>query len=113
MRWHCVTVFAFLVLAGWAGAAPLEIGAVSEAQLQLPLRANERINPVLIKAQVLLDRAHFSPGEIDGKFGDSRRRETALRRSGFNSKVTDRRNLAKAPQQRAPIRANKIHNLKG
>ena len=71
MRLHCVTVFAFLVLAGSAGAAPLEIGAVNEAQLQFPLRENERINPILIKAQILLDRAHFSPGEIDGKFGDN------------------------------------------
>ena len=71
MRLLCVTVFVFLVLAGWADAAPLEIGAVNEAQLQLPLRQNERINPILIKAQILLDRAHFSPGEIDGKFGDN------------------------------------------
>jgi len=71
MRLHCVTVFAFLVLTGSAGAAPLEIGAVNEAQLQFPLRENERINPILIKAQILLDRAHFSPGEIDGKFGDN------------------------------------------
>ena len=71
MRLHCVTVFAFLVLAGSAGAAPLEIGAVNEAQLQFPLRENERINPILIKAQILLDRAHFTPGEIDGKFGDN------------------------------------------
>ena len=71
MRLHCVTVFAFLVLAGSAGAAPLEIGAVNEAQLQFPLRENERISPILIKAQILLDRAHFTPGEIDGKFGDN------------------------------------------
>ncbi|MGA7390559.1 MAG: L,D-transpeptidase family protein [Pseudolabrys sp.] len=64
-------LFAFIVCAGLATAAPLEIDAINEAQLQLPLPAKERINPVLIKAQVLLDRAHFSPGEIDGKFGDN------------------------------------------
>jgi len=88
MRWHCVTVFAFLALAGWAGAAPLEIGAVNESQLQLPLRANERINPTLIKAQVLLDRAHFSPGEIDGKFGDNFKKALMAfaAAQGFNSK---------------------------
>ena len=71
MRWHYPIVFAFLVLAGSAEAASLELGAVNEAQLQLPLRAKERINPTLVKAQVLLDRAHFSPGEIDGKFGEN------------------------------------------
>ena len=71
MRWHCVTIFLFLVLAGSADAAPLELGAVNGAQLQLPLRRNESTNPTLIRAQVLLDRAHFSPGEIDGKFGDN------------------------------------------
>ena len=88
MRWHCVTVFTFLVLAGWAGAAPLEIGAVNEAELQLPLRANERINPTLIKAQVLLDRAHFSPGEIDGKIGDNFKKALMAfaAAQGFNSK---------------------------
>jgi lipoprotein-anchoring transpeptidase ErfK/SrfK len=86
MRWHCATVFAFLVLAGWAGAAPLEIDSVNEAQLQL--RAKDRINPTLIKAQVLLDRAHFSPGEIDGKFGDNFKKALMAfaAAQGFNSK---------------------------
>jgi lipoprotein-anchoring transpeptidase ErfK/SrfK len=71
MRWHLVILFAFIVFAGLATAAPLQIDAINQAQLHLPLPAKERINPVLIKAQVLLDRAHFSPGEIDGKFGDN------------------------------------------
>ena len=71
MRWHLAILFAFIVFAGLATAAPLQIDAINQAQLHLPLPAKERINPVLIKAQVLLDRAHFSPGEIDGKFGDN------------------------------------------
>jgi lipoprotein-anchoring transpeptidase ErfK/SrfK len=72
MRWHFVVLLGFAVLAGPATAAPpLEIEAVDQAQLHLPLRAKERINPIFIKAQVLLDRAHFSPGEINGKLGDN------------------------------------------
>ncbi|HET7381510.1 MAG TPA: L,D-transpeptidase family protein [Pseudolabrys sp.] len=71
MRWNFVVLLFFIILAGAAVAEPLEIETINNAQLHLPLPAKERINPTLIKAQLLLDRAHFSPGEIDGKFGDN------------------------------------------
>jgi lipoprotein-anchoring transpeptidase ErfK/SrfK len=68
---------AFLILTflvGSATAAPLDIQAVNDAQWPPARTVKGQIAPILVKAQVLLDRARFSPGEIDGKSGDNFRK---------------------------------------
>src|SRR4051794_31503128 len=74
-------VFAATVLAavglqaGGAAAKGLDKDAVNQAEF--PAKKAEGPNPTLIKAQVLLDRAHFSPGVIDGREGDNVRNAVA------------------------------------
>jgi peptidoglycan hydrolase-like protein with peptidoglycan-binding domain len=36
-----------------------------------PIGANDKSPPLIAKAEALLDRAHFTPGEIDGLDGDN------------------------------------------
>ena len=51
--------------------AGLDAAAVNNAEFKGKLPAEDRIHPAVVKAQVLLDRANFSPGEIDGKLGEN------------------------------------------
>jgi lipoprotein-anchoring transpeptidase ErfK/SrfK len=60
-----------LGLAGPAVAADLKPDAVNNAELGKRAPGEDKMAAVSIKAQVLLDRTHFSPGEIDGRFGDN------------------------------------------
>ena len=71
MSWCIAPLLAFLLLLVPAAAAPLDIQVVNDAQWTKKSSARGRIAPVMIKAQVLLDRARFSPGEIDGKSGEN------------------------------------------
>jgi lipoprotein-anchoring transpeptidase ErfK/SrfK len=65
---------ACLILAGLSAAPPataqgLTLEGVNKAEL--PVKGKEGPSPTIIKAQVLLDRARFSPGVIDGRMGDN------------------------------------------
>jgi lipoprotein-anchoring transpeptidase ErfK/SrfK len=63
------------ILSGWlvlpAMAAGLDAAAINGAEYRAKLPADDRIDAVVVKLQVLLDRARFSPGEIDGKLGEN------------------------------------------
>jgi len=64
----CKTVGCFAV-----GAAIL-LGASIQVAATRPLRSARSIAPTELDVQVLLDRAGFSPGEIDGNHGQNSRR---------------------------------------
>jgi lipoprotein-anchoring transpeptidase ErfK/SrfK len=62
---------AAILASGAAQAAAIDTQAVNQAQWDDKKAEQSAISPLMIKLQVLLDRAHFSPGEIDGKSGEN------------------------------------------
>jgi lipoprotein-anchoring transpeptidase ErfK/SrfK len=54
-----------------AAGATLDAAAINSAEYRAKLPADDRIDAGVVKLQVLLDRARFSPGEIDGKLGEN------------------------------------------
>ena len=68
-------VIILLIAAIFCGSPPaigaeLDADTVNNAQFD-GTNFSKSVAPAVVKAQVLLDRAHFSPGEIDGRDGEN------------------------------------------
>jgi lipoprotein-anchoring transpeptidase ErfK/SrfK len=63
-----------LLVAGPTVGASLDRQTINDAQWHSKILQESGISSPVVKAQVLLDRARFSPGEIDGRMGDNFRK---------------------------------------
>ena len=71
MRSFLVLIFLMVAVAEARTAESLDLEKVNSAELKSKNFSEGRVNPAVVKAQILLDRARFSPGEIDGKAGEN------------------------------------------
>jgi lipoprotein-anchoring transpeptidase ErfK/SrfK len=68
---RALMVLMVALTAGPAFGAEMNAAAIDSAELSKKALSNKMPTPAGVRLQVLLDRAHFSPGEIDGKFGEN------------------------------------------
>lgn len=71
MRQWIIAFGLALLVQSPASAAEFNADAINAANFTGKLPSENKLSPLAVKVQVLLDRAHFSPGEIDGLFGDN------------------------------------------
>jgi lipoprotein-anchoring transpeptidase ErfK/SrfK len=72
-----VILFAWPVPHAVAASEALNADTVNQAQVSPKSKARTAASAVLLRAQVLLDRANFSPGVIDGKSGENAKQAIA------------------------------------
>ena len=70
IRW-LLSLILMAVIQPPAFGAELTPDKINGANFSGKLPSEDSISPLAVKVQVLLDRARFSPGEIDGRFGDN------------------------------------------
>lgn len=63
-----LVVLACLIQPAFAG---LDAASINSAEWKSKGAPQDKIDPATVKLEVLLDRAGFSPGEIDGKLGEN------------------------------------------
>jgi peptidoglycan hydrolase-like protein with peptidoglycan-binding domain len=69
----CMTVV-LVASVGPALSADMRPDAINSAEPSKKSLSQDKPTPAGVRLQVLLARAHFSPGEIDGKFGENARK---------------------------------------
>jgi lipoprotein-anchoring transpeptidase ErfK/SrfK len=67
-------VLVAVLAAGQASSAELNPDAINSAEPSKKSLSKDKATSAGVRLQVLLNRAHFSPGEIDGKFGENARK---------------------------------------
>ena len=67
----CIGTGLLLLMVNSALGVEMKPDAINSAELSSKVLSTEKATPFGVRLQVLLDRAHFSPGEIDGKFGEN------------------------------------------
>jgi lipoprotein-anchoring transpeptidase ErfK/SrfK len=106
MRWLVATIFL-----GWAVfpavGASLDAAAINNAEFGSKPPSEDKVDAVVVKAQVLLDRARFSPGEIDGKPGENAQKAlrafAEARGLAFGKSLTPEIWTALAPTGKDPV----------
>src|SRR5689334_12874048 len=73
-RANLILVLVAVLAASPGSAAELTPDAINSAEPSKKSLSRDKATPAGVRLQVLLDRAHFSPGEIDGKFGENARK---------------------------------------
>jgi len=73
-RASLILILVAVIAVGPAIGAELTADAINSAEPSKKSLSKDKTTPAGVRLQVLLDRAHFSPGEIDGKFGENARK---------------------------------------